>query len=79
MSNSTGISIWFQYTLSEGLCARQCAGKLTAVALGGAIELDWNEVRCLAACKEYRILPECKALVREVANEFKIKSPLDSH
>jgi hypothetical protein len=59
--------------------ARQCAKKLVAVALGGALKLDWEEVRRLAGRKEYRILPECKALVREVANELKIKSPLDSH
>jgi hypothetical protein len=37
-----------------------------------------KEVRRLAGRKEYRILPQCKALVREVANELKIKSPLDS-
>jgi hypothetical protein len=58
--------------------ARQCAKKLAAVALGGAMELDWEEVRRLAGRAEYRILPECKTLVREVANELKIKSPLDS-
>jgi hypothetical protein len=57
---------------------RQCAKKLAAVALGGAMELDWKEVRRLAGRVEYRILAECKALVREVANELKIKSPLDS-
>ena len=57
--------------------ARRCARKLAAVALGGAVELDWKEVSRLARRKEYRILPECKALVREVANELKIKSPLD--
>jgi hypothetical protein len=49
------------------------------VALGGAVELDWEEVSRLAGRVEYRILPECKALVREVANELKIKSPLDSY
>jgi len=58
--------------------ARRCAKKLAAVALGGAMELDWKEVRRLAGRAEYRILSECKALVREVANELKIKSPLDS-
>ena len=57
---------------------RQCAKKLTAVALGGGMELDWKEVRRLAGRTEYGILPECKALVRAVANELKIKSPLDS-
>ena len=59
--------------------ARECAKKLAAVALGGAMELDWKEVRRLAGRAEYRILPQCKALVREVANELKLKSPFDSH
>jgi hypothetical protein len=58
--------------------ARQCAKKLAAVALGGAVEVDWKEVSRLARRKEYRILPECKALVCEVANELKIQSPFDS-
>jgi hypothetical protein len=58
--------------------ARDCARKLVAVSLGGAMELDWKEVRRLAIRPEYGILPACKALVREVANEFKTKSPLDS-
>jgi hypothetical protein len=57
--------------------ARDCAKKLAAVALGGAMELDWNEVRRLASLPEYGILAACKALVREVANELKTKSPLD--
>jgi hypothetical protein len=59
--------------------ARDCAKKLAAVALGGALELDWKEVRRLASRPEYGILPECKALVREVANELKIQSPVDSN
>jgi hypothetical protein len=41
--------------------------------------MDWNEVRRLAARPEYRILPQCKALVREAANELEVKSPLDSN
>jgi hypothetical protein len=59
--------------------ARQCAKKLAAVALSGAMELDWKEVGRLAGEPEYRILRECKAVVREVANELKTKSPLDSY
>jgi hypothetical protein len=38
-----------------------------------------QEVRRLAARKDYRILAQCRKLVREVANELKIKNPLDSH
>ncbi len=58
---------------------RDCARKLAAVALGGALEFDWKELRRLAAEPQYRILDECKALVREVANELQTQSPLDSH
>jgi hypothetical protein len=58
--------------------ARQCAKMLAAVSLKGQLEMDWQEVRRLAGRPEYRILGECKALVREAANELKIKSPLDS-
>ncbi|MCX6926228.1 MAG: hypothetical protein NT154_23925, partial [Verrucomicrobia bacterium] len=58
--------------------ARECAKMLAAVALKRQLGMDWQEVRRLAARPEYRILAECKALVREAANELKIKSPLDS-
>jgi len=58
--------------------ARQCAKILAAVAVKGLLGMDWQEVRRLAARPEYRILAECKALVREAANELNIKSPLDS-
>lgn len=61
------------------LPARDCARKLAAVALGGALEFDWKELERLASRPEYRILDECKALVDEVANELGTKSPLDSH
>jgi hypothetical protein len=59
--------------------ARQCAKMLAAVALKGQLGMDWREVRRLAARPEYRILPQCKALVREAANELELKSPLDSN
>jgi len=35
-----------------------------------------NQVRRLANLPEYRNLPECVKLVKEVADELKIKSPL---
>jgi hypothetical protein len=50
---------------------------LAAVALKGQLGMYWQEVRRLAAQPEYRILPECKAVVREAANELELKSPLD--
>ena len=58
--------------------ARDCARKLAAVALGGGLDMDWNEVKRVAGLPEYRDVSECKALVREVANELKLQSPLDS-
>lgn len=57
--------------------ARECARKLAAVALGGALQMDWPEVARLASRPEYRIVQECQTLVREVANELETKSPLD--
>lgn len=58
--------------------ARNCAKAFLATALRGEIELDWNEVKRLAVRPEYRILPQCEKLVKEVADELKIKSPLYS-
>ena len=60
----------------ENLTARDCAKKLTAMILEGVIPVDWAEVRRLANLPEYRNLPECVKLVKEVADELKIKSPL---
>jgi len=60
------------------LPARACAKMLAAVAVRGELAMDWQEVRRLANLSEYRILPECEALVHEVADELKTKNPLDS-
>lgn len=60
----------------ENETARKCAKILTSVALRGEIEMNWNEVRRLANLPEYRNLLECEKLVKEVADELKIKSPL---
>jgi hypothetical protein len=46
--------------------------------LGGAVEMDWNEVLRVAGLPEYRTVEECKELVREVADELKVKYPFDS-
>jgi hypothetical protein len=58
--------------------ARKCARELAIIALSGAVKMDWAEVIRVANLREYRNVPACKALVREVANELKIKSPFDS-
>src|SRR5437868_2619846 len=42
--------------------ARDCARKLVGVALGGALDINWDEVRRVANRPEYRDLPECSAL-----------------
>ena len=62
----------------ESPSARDCAKKLISVILTGGMAVDWNEVRRLANLPEYRNLPECERLVKEVADELKIKSPLHS-
>jgi hypothetical protein len=59
--------------------AQECARQLVAVALVGAINMDWNEVLRVANLPEYRNVQRCKLLVNEVANEFKTKSPFYSH
>jgi hypothetical protein len=58
--------------------ARECARGLISVILRGGIALDWNEVRRVANLAEYRNLAECKKLVKEVADELKVESPLHS-
>ena len=58
--------------------ARECAKRFIAVLLTGSVALDWDEVRRLANLPEYRNLAECGRLVKEVADELKIKSPLHS-
>ena len=64
------------FYLGESEAARQCAKVLAAVALRGEIAMNWDEVRRVANQPEYRNLPECEQLVKEVADELKTKSPL---
>ena len=40
--------------------------------------MNWDEVRRLANLPEYRNLPQCVQLVKEVADELKTKNPFDS-
>ena len=63
---------------AENQIARDCARKLIAVILAGDVAVDWGEVRRLAKLPEYRNLPECEKLVKEVADELNVKSPLHS-
>ncbi|MGA9779333.1 MAG: hypothetical protein ACLPRE_02925 [Limisphaerales bacterium] len=58
--------------------ALKCARELAIVMLAGVVKADWSEVLRIANRSEYRNVEQCKALVREVANELKIKSPLNS-
>ena len=62
----------------EDSVARGCARALAAVALGGGLELNWREVLRVAGLPEYRIVEECKALIRQVADELKVKNPFDT-
>ena len=59
--------------------ALDCAKKLASLALDGAIDMDWTEVRRLANLSEYRNFPECQKLIQDVANELKIENPLHSN
>ena len=58
--------------------AEDCARKLIAVALCGQVEVDWPEAQRVADQREYRILPELKKLVNEVAHEIGKPSPFHS-
>jgi hypothetical protein len=64
------------FYLGESQTARDCAKKFISVILTGGVAVNWNEVRRLANLPEYRNLPQCVQLVKEVAGELKIKSPL---
>ena len=68
--------VLMSFYLGESQTARDCAKKFIAVILGGDIAVNWDEVRRLANLPEYRNLPQCVKLVKEVADELKIKSPL---
>jgi hypothetical protein len=70
--------VFMSYYDGGNEAARKCAKILAIGALGGAINMDWNEVLRVANLPEYRNVNECKTLVREVANELKIKNPFDS-
>jgi hypothetical protein len=64
------------FYLGESKTARGCAKVLASVALRKEIEMNWDGVRRVANLPEYRNLPQCVQLVKEVADELKIKSPL---
>jgi hypothetical protein len=58
--------------------AAVAARKLIAVALGGQVELDWQEARRVAEQPEYRIFPALKQIVAQVASELGKPSPYHS-
>jgi len=57
--------------------ARKCARELAMVALGGGLEMNWDEVLRIAKLPEYRNVGECRSLIGEVANELKVNHPFD--
>jgi hypothetical protein len=64
------------FYLGESPTARDCARKFISVILTGGVAVNWDEVRRLANLPEYRNLPQCVKMVKEIADELKIKSPL---
>ena len=70
--------VFVSFYAGENKAARDCAKVLASVALREEIEMNWDEVRRLANLPEYRNLPQCVQLVKEVADELKLKSPLHS-
>ena len=63
----------------KNTAARECAKMLISVILREELEIDWSEVERVANLSEYRNFTECTTLVREVADELKIKNPLHSN
>ena len=68
--------VLMSFYLGANETARNCAKVLASVALRNEIEMNWDEVKRVANQPEYRNLPECAKLVKEVADELKVKSPL---
>jgi hypothetical protein len=66
------------FYLGKSQTALDCAKKFISVILTGGMAVNWIEVRRLANLPEYRNLQQCEKLVKEVADELKIKSPLHS-
>ena len=64
------------FYLGESQTALDCAKKFISVILTGGMAVNWIEVRRLANLPEYSNLQQCEKLVKEVADELKIKSPL---
>jgi hypothetical protein len=59
--------------------AAACARQFIALSLEGKIGMDWAEVRRLADTPEFDNLASCQLLVKEVADELNLQSPLDPH
>jgi hypothetical protein len=60
----------------ENPTARDCARKFAAMILDGQIPVNGDEVRRLANLPEYRNLSDCVKLVKEVADELNVETPL---
>lgn len=55
--------------------ARACARELVGVALTGALQIDWAEVKRLAQSPAYKAFDELQRLVQEVSRELQVSSP----
>ena len=56
--------------------ALDCAKKLAAMILDGSVPVDWSEVRRVANLPDYRNLTDCVKLVKNVADELNLQTPL---
>jgi hypothetical protein len=52
---------------------------LATVALAGALQMDWAEVRRLAESPDYDVFDELQQLLEEVGRGLKMSSPYDSN
>lgn len=56
--------------------ASSCVRSLVIAALKNKLSMDWQEVLRLAALPEYKVRQECEAMVRQVADELNLPSPI---
>ncbi|MGC8744855.1 MAG: hypothetical protein ACP5T0_13345 [Verrucomicrobiia bacterium] len=61
-------------TTSQG--ASSCVRGLVAAALKNKLSMDWQEVLRLSSLPEYKVKQECESMIRQVAKELNLPSPI---
>ncbi len=56
--------------------ASSCVRSLVTAALTNKLSMNWEEVLRLASLPEYKVRSECESMIREVASELNLPSPV---